>query len=263
MMATLKADKIRALILDMDGVIWRGEQLINPLAPILEEIERRGWRFIMATNNSTRTPDQYVQRLEAFGATVETWQVINSSEATAYYLHQQFPDGGNVYAIGEIGLTTALEDQGFSIAEEDVLAVVVGFDRQLTYEKLKRGSMLIRAGARFVGTNPDKTFPTPEGLAPGAGTMLAAIEAATDVSPTIMGKPEPDMYQAAIERLGTQPEETLVVGDRLETDIAGAQRAGCPAALVLSGVTTAEQADQWQPAPDIIADDLKHLLTLL
>lgn len=262
-MKDLQAQKIRALILDMDGVIWRGEQVINPLAPLMAAIEQRGWRVMMATNNSSRSPEQYVQRLQSYGVEIETWQVINSSEATAHYLSQRYPDGGPVYIIGEDGMFTALNKRGFQMASSDVLAVVAGFDRHLTYQKLKKGTMLIRAGAEFVGTNPDKTFPTPEGLAPGAGAILAALEAASDVTPTIIGKPKPAMFEVAIERLGTTPEETLVVGDRLETDIAGAQRAGCLTALVLSGVSTAKKAEQWDPAPDIIADDLKHLLTLL
>ncbi len=262
-MTKLQAEKIQALILDMDGVLWRGEQLINPLAPIMEEIDQRGWRVMMATNNSSRSPEQYVRRLQDHSVEVETWQVINSSEATAHYLSQQYPDGGAVYIIGEDGIFTALNKRGFQMASSDVLAVVAGFDRHLTYQKLKQGTMLIRSGAEFVGTNPDKTFPTPEGLAPGAGAILAALEAASEVTPTIIGKPKPAMFQVAIERLGTTPEKTLVVGDRLETDIAGAQRAGCLTALVLSGVSTAEQAAQGEPAPDIIADDLKHLLTLL
>jgi 4-nitrophenyl phosphatase len=262
-MTNLQTEKIKALILDMDGVIWRGEQLINPLAPIMEEIHQRGWRVMMATNNSSRSPEQYVQRLQEHGVEIEAWQVINSSEATAHYLSQQYLEGGPVYIIGEDGMSTALNKRGFQMATSDVLAVVAGFDRHLTYQKLKQGAMLIRAGAEFVGTNPDKTFPTPEGLAPGAGAILAALEAASDVTPTIIGKPKPAMFEVAIERLGTTPEETLVVGDRLETDIAGAQRAGCLTALVLSGVSTAKKAEQWDPAPDIIADDLKHLLTLL
>lgn len=262
-MTTFQSDKIQALIIDMDGVIWRGEQLIHPLPPILAEINRRGWRFIMATNNSTRTPSEYIDRLRCYHAEVEDWQVINSSEATAHALHQQHPDGGSVYVIGERGLFAALQSQGFQVAESDVIAVVAGMDWQLNYEKLKQATMLIRNGAKFIGTNPDKTFPTPQGLTPGTGSVLAALEAATGVAPMIVGKPEPAMYQVAMERLGTQPEETLVVGDRLETDIAGAQRAGCPTALVLSGVTTQEMAANRRPKPNLIADDLKHLLTLL
>jgi len=120
--------------------------------------------------------------------------------------------------------------------------------------------LLIRAGAPFIATNPDPTFPTPEGLVPGAGAIIAAIEAATGVEAEVIGKPNPGMYRVALQRLKAAPEETLVVGDRLETDIAGAQALGCRTALVLSGVTDEQRARQWDPAPDWIFPDLQTLL---
>jgi 4-nitrophenyl phosphatase len=215
---------------------------------------------ILATNNASRTPKQYVQRLNDLGVHVEAWQVINSAHAVTNYLSQQYPTGGNVYVIGEVGITEALAEKGFSTGEENALAVVVGIDRQLSYDKLCRATLLIRSGVPFIGTNPDRTFPVPEGLIPGAGAILAAIETATYVKPLIMGKPSPAMYQLALERLGTSPAETLVVGDRLETDIAGAQAIGCRTALVLSGVSTETDAIAWQPPPDIIAKDLASLV---
>jgi 4-nitrophenyl phosphatase len=138
--------------------------------------------------------------------------------------------------------------------------VVAGMDRKLTYDKLRRATLLIRAGAPFIGTNPDKTFPVPEGLIPGAGSILAALETATGVTPLIMGKPSPAMYEVALMRLGTSPAETLVIGDRLETDIEGAQKIGCRTGLVLSGVTTAVQARLWKPQPDIIAENLESIV---
>jgi len=125
---------------------------------------------------------------------------------------------------------------------------------------LKTASLLVRSGAPFIATNPDKTLPTPVGLVPGAGTLVAAVQTATDVAPYYVGKPAPELYNLALERLGTSPVNTLVVGDRLETDIAGAQALGCLTALVLSGATTAEMAAGWRPAPDCIARDLADLL---
>ena len=123
-----------------------------------------------------------------------------------------------------------------------------------------RATLHIRAGARFYATNPDKTFPTPDGLVPGAGAILASIVAATDVQPIIIGKPKPAMMYMALENLGTTPGEALVVGDRLETDIAAGQAAGCKTALVLSGVSTREQAENWKPSPDFIFDDLSSIM---
>jgi 4-nitrophenyl phosphatase len=263
-MKTLPFDPsdIRALILDMDGVLWRDMQPVGDLPVIFKEIRNLGLRVILATNNATKSPKQFLEKLAGFGVTLEAWQIINSAIATAAYLKKMFPQGGHVFVVGNDGLILALQEQGFQLNEKDAIAVIAALDRELTYEKLKIATLLIRSGVPFIGTNPDRSFPIPGGEAPGAGAILAAIEAATDVKPTIIGKPRPDMYQAAIERLGTSAEETLVVGDRLETDIAGAQNGGFPNALVLSGVTTLDQAKAWRPAPDLITDDLESLLEL-
>ncbi len=251
---------IKALILDMDGVLWQGSQPIGDLPSIFQCIDQRGWKVVLATNNASRTPQQYVERLAGYGVHIQPWQVINSAHAVTSYLCRQYPGGGNVYVIGEVGITEALIEKGFSIGEYKPIAVVVGIDRNLTYDKLSRATLLIRSGVPFIGTNPDRTFPVPEGLVPGAGAILAALETATSVTPLIMGKPSPAMYQVALERLGTPPSETLVVGDRLETDIAGAQGIGCRTALVLSGVSSEADARAWQPQPDVIARDLTRLV---
>jgi 4-nitrophenyl phosphatase len=133
-------------------------------------------------------------------------------------------------------------------------------DRTLTYDKLSRATLLLRAGTPFVATNSDRTFPTPNGLVPGAGAIVAALQTASDVAPFVVGKPGPEMYRVALESMGASPEETLVVGDRLETDIAGAQALGCRTALVLSGVATRAEGLAWKPGLDWIADDLASLL---
>jgi 4-nitrophenyl phosphatase len=261
-MDTNLLSSIKALILDMDGVLWQGSQPIGDLPAIFTRIRKRGWQVMFATNNATRTPEQYVERLYEFGVIVEPWQVVNSAQTAANYLNQRYPQGGNVFLIGENGLAQAMAEKGFLIGETNVVAVVAAMDRQLSYEKLRRATLLIRSGVPFIGTNPDLTFPTPEGLVPGAGAILAAIEAATGVTPIIMGKPSPAMYKIALERLGTSPQETLVVGDRLETDIYGAQALGCCTALVLSGVTSEQAARAWQPNPDIIATNLASIMDM-
>ena len=254
--------QIRAMILDMDGVLWRDTQPIGDLPTIFGKIHNLGLKVILATNNATKSPQQFLEKLAGYGVTLEPWQVINSSMATAAYLKKEFPQGGNVFIVGNDGLRQILAEQGFYPNDTNVIAVVAALDRELTYEKLKKATLLIHSGVPFIGTNPDRTFPIPEGLAPGAGAILAAIEAASGVKPLVIGKPRPDMYNAAIERLGTSSRETLVVGDRLETDIAGAQNGGFPNALVLSGVTTLEQAKAWKPAPDFITNNLESLLAL-
>jgi 4-nitrophenyl phosphatase len=198
--------------------------------------------------------------MESFGITIQPWQIIHSGIAAARYLSQKIPQGGAVYVIGEKGVTQALREYGFFPGEENVVAVVAGMDRKFNYNKLRKATLFIRSGKLFVATNPDRTFPTPEGLVPGAGSIIAALEAASYVNAIVAGKPAPEMYQIALERLNAKPEEVLVVGDRPETDIAGAQALGCRTALVLSGVANEEEARQWQPAPDIICADLATIV---
>jgi 4-nitrophenyl phosphatase len=258
----MEFSQIRALILDMDGVIWRGSEPIGDLPAIFQQISRNHWKVILATNNSTRTINQYINRMSELEVDIQPWQIVTSSQAAAEYLREMFPQGGAVYIIGEHGLQEALKDHNFYHTEKSVLAVVVGMDRMLTFEKLRQATLLIRAGVPFIATNPDRTFPTPEGLIPGAGAILAALEASTYVRPFIAGKPSPKMYKIALERLGTLPSQTLVIGDRPETDIAGAQILGCKSALVLSGVVNLEQAQAWLPSPDLIIQDLSTLVNM-
>ena len=252
----------------MDGVLWRDSQALLDMPRFFDQLKAMGLPVVFATNNGTRSIEMYVDRLKEFGVTVEPWQVVNSAIATAEYLCKKFPNGGMVYAVGETGVMHALKERGFEPVSDpsttaDPIAVVAGMDRAMTYEKLARAALFIREGKPFIFTNPDQTFPTPRGLVPGAGALLAFLEVSTGVRPTIIGKPEPHLYRFSMERLGTQPSETLAVGDRLDTDILGGQRAGCPTVLVLSGVTSAEEARRWQPQPDLILDNLADLLPFL
>ncbi len=259
----LKDHPVKALILDMDGVIWRGDSPVGDLPAAFAGFERAGLKVILATNNASRTPAQYQEKMAGFGVQVREEQIINSAMGVAYLLKKRFPQGGPVFVVGEIGLTTALKEAGFYESEEPGVAVIGSIDRDVNFLKLKKATLLIRSGIPFYFTNPDKTFPTPEGLIPGAGSILAALEAATDVKPIIAGKPFTTLYDFALERLGTDPQETLAVGDRLETDILGGQRVGCLTALVLSGIASREDGLAWQPNPDLIVDELGVLLQAL
>lgn len=257
---------IGGLILDMDGVVWRDRQPIGSLPEIFARIHSLGLKVMLATNNATRTPEQYVEKLGAFGVDIPPEWIVNSALAAAYLLKNRFPQGGAVYVIGEAGICRALQEAGFHLLDDwqaDLrpLAVVVSMDRGINYQKLRAATLYIRAGAEFYATNPDRTFPTPAGLAPGAGALAAAVSAAVGRLPVWAGKPEPFMLQMCLERMGLPPEQTLVVGDRLETDIAGGQAAGCRTALVLSGVASLEQAQAWQPPVDVVAKDLTALLS--
>ncbi len=255
---------IKSLILDMDGVLWRGDSPIGDLPAIFDRMCARGLKVAFATNNGTRSPEQYVERLAGYGVTAEPWQVVTSSLGVAHLLNQKFPAGGPVFAIGEAGVMIALREKDFEplpVEEaEKAQAVVVGIDRGINFEKMCEATLLVRRGVPFYATNPDKTFPTPRGEIPGAGAWIAVIVAATGIEPIYAGKPAPYLLDLARQRLGTAREETLVVGDRLETDIAGGQRAGCPVALVLSGVSTQQQAQAWRPVVEVIAEDLSTLV---
>ena len=255
---------IKALILDMDGVIWRADAPIGDLAVIFKRIEARGLKYVFATNNGTKTPEQYVERLAGLGVNVKSSQVVTSALGVAYMLAQRYPKGTKVFMIGEDGIKVALEEKGFEVLSTndapEAKAVVMGIDRGITFDKMREATLLVRSGVPFYATNPDKTFPTPRGEIPGAGAWLSVVTTATEVEPIIAGKPFPFMMELSLEILGTKKDETLVVCDRLETDIAAGQAVGCKTALVLSGVSTKSQADTWQPQLDMIADDLSTLI---
>lgn len=255
---------IKSLIIDMDGVLWRSDTPIGDLASIFNRIRERGLKFVFATNNSTKTSEQYVTRLKEFGVDVEPWQVVTSSQAAAHAMAQTFRPGTRVFMIGEDGVRQALEERGFEIlALEDALhaqAVVMGMDRSITFPKVMEATLLVRSGIPFYATNTDKTFPTPRGLIPGSGAWISVITTATDIQPIVAGKPFPFLMDLSLEKLGTSKEETLVIGDRLDTDIAAGQRVGCPTALVLTGVSTREQAESWKPKIDMLVEDLASLI---
>jgi len=254
---------IKGLILDMDGVLWRDMEPIGDLPAIFQAFNDQGLRVILATNNATKTVDEFFSKVRRFGVELEDWQVISAAQATGIFLAEKYPDGCNVFAVGTPSLIKILEDAGLTILNErseKVQVVVAAMDTGLTYEKLKNAELLVRSGCEFIGTNPDVTYPSPEGLIPGAGTVVGAIEIASGKKAKIIGKPEPLMYQMAMKRLGLKPEETLGVGDRLETDIQGAKAAGVRSAFVLSGASTLEQAHQMATPPDIIVKDLSELV---
>lgn len=255
---------IKALIIDMDGVIWRSDTPIGNLPDIFRRIEERGIKYVFATNNGTKTPDQYVSMLAKLGVKVDANQVVTSALGVAHVLAQKFPRGSKAFVIGEDGVRMALQEKGFEILSienaPDAQFFVIGADRQVNFEKMREATLLVRRGIPFYATNPDKTFPTPRGEIPGAGAWISVITTATEVEPIYAGKPFPFLMNLSLERLGTKKEETLVVGDRLETDITAGQAVGCPTALVLSGVSTKAQADEWKPKIDFIADDLSSLI---
>jgi 4-nitrophenyl phosphatase len=251
---------IKAVVLDMDGVLWRGDAPLPGLEELFALFRARSIPFVMATNNSTSTVQAYVKKLARFGVFATPANIVTSAVATAEYLKSTYGDGLRVHVLGEPSLHQVMLEFGFLPVMMNADIVVAGMDRDLTYEKLRRATYLIREGARFIGTNGDLTFPMPDGgVAPGAGSILAALEAATDQVPFIVGKPEQVMFEMALARLGVSAGQVLMVGDRLETDILGAQRAGLKTALVWTGVTTPEMLAASEIKPDIEFDGIGEL----
>jgi 4-nitrophenyl phosphatase len=250
---------IRHVIVDMDGVLYRGSQALPGTARFIEFLRRRRIGFVLATNNSTRTPQQFVDKLAGMGVEIQTSEVLTSAQATAAYLAGIAPPATRVFVVGMEGLRAALTEAGFSLVEEDADFVVAGMDFETCYERLADATLQIRAGARFVGTNPDKTFPSERGIVPGAGSILAFLEAATGVTPTVVGKPGTAMIDQALARLSAQRASAAMLGDRLETDILAGQRAGLYTLLVLSGITTRKSLSGSAIQPDLIFEDIGHL----
>jgi 4-nitrophenyl phosphatase len=256
--------QINSLVLDMDGVLWKADAPIGDLPSTFEHIHALGLKVVFATNNGTQTPEQYVDRLARLGVKVEPWQVVTSALGVANLLTKKIPPGAPIFVIGGAGVKTALREHGFELlsieAAPSAQAVVMGIDPEINFEKMGEAALLVRSGVPFYATNPDKTFPTPRGQIPGAGAWISVIITSTGVEPVYAGKPAPYLFELACSRLGTTREQTLVVGDRLETDIAGGQAAGMPTALVLSGVSTRAQAEKWSPKPDLVVEDLAALI---
>jgi 4-nitrophenyl phosphatase len=251
---------INGVIMDMDGVLWRGDEILPGVGLFIDFLRARGVPFALASNNSSKTPADYVAKLEGMGVNgVVEHQIVTSGMATVDYLQTQYPVGSAVHVLGGDGLKAMVTGAGFVLADEAKI-VVVGIDFNLTYNKLRHSALLIRNGADFIGTNGDATFPMPDGLAPGAGSLLAALRTATDIQPTIIGKPSKPMFMAALHSLGTAAESTLMIGDRLDTDIQGAQEVGLQAALVFTGVTNAAILAASDIQPEGVYADLPALM---
>jgi len=251
----------------MDGVIWRSYEPVIDINALFSQIQELECQAFCVTNNSTSTVDGYLERLNNYGVELSPEQIITSGEATASYLEDCVSEGSSIYVIGEDGLKDTITRHGFCITDDPEMdlpgAVVVGLDFNLTYKKIYLAANAIRNGALFIGTNPDKTFPMPDGIAPGAGSIISPVESASGTPPVIIGKPEKYLYQLALSRAGCLPEETLMVGDRLDTDILGAQRLGIRTGLVLTGISSLGEVENWQPKPDIIGETVHDLLEKL
>lgn len=268
---TIHLKQIQKLILDMDGVLWHGDMPMPGLADFFDTLRALDIGFVLATNNATKIATQYTQKLAGFGLDIPPELILTSAEAAAGYLQQQYPDGATVYAVGEAGLREALHSHGFTLLPEEGFVepgtradvVVVGLHRSACWSQLASAAYLVQHGARFVGTNADATFPSEVGPVAGAGALLAFVQAASGVQPEITGKPARAMFAEALRRLGAAPQNTAMVGDRLETDIAGGQTAGLHTILVMSGVTTEDKLAGHPVQPDMVCEDIGALAEVL
>ncbi|MDR5693829.1 MAG: HAD-IIA family hydrolase [Armatimonadota bacterium] len=254
--------RIKGVILDMDGVLYRGSTPLPGAKDLIEFFQKVGMKYVLATNNSARTPRQYQHHLRTMGIEVPEEHILTSGRVAAWYLKRLAPQGGTVFVIGEEGLLQEIAAAGFTLTTEDPQFVVCGIDRGLTYEKLAIACRAIARGAKFIGTNADPILPTEDGFIPGSGAILAAITRATGVEPLVLGKPEAPLVEMALERLGTAPEATAIIGDQLGTDILGGKRLGLVTILVLSGVSRPEQIVELGITPELVVTGLPELLEL-
>jgi 4-nitrophenyl phosphatase len=256
-------DVPRGVVLDLDGVVYRGTVLLPGAARFLAWLREREIPFAFLTNNSTRSPREYVEHLRRLGVAAEEAQVVTSALCAAALL-RSWGLAGPVLVVGGAGLREAVQEAGFELTDgPEAEAVVVGLDVDLTYARLRAACAAIRRGARLVATNLDPVLPVEGELWPGAGALVAAIRTATGREPVVVGKPEAYPFQMTLERLGTRPEDTLMVGDQIATDVVGAARLGMRTALVLTGVTSRDDLRNGPVQPDLVAADLEELLARL
>ncbi|MCL6520353.1 MAG: phosphoglycolate/pyridoxal phosphate family phosphatase [Armatimonadetes bacterium] len=261
--------RLRTFVFDLDGVIYRGEQLLPGVAETIETLRRFGHQVYFFTNNSTKTREQYVDKLHRMGILVDKAQIMTSGYATSLYFCEHGAKGKSVYLIGEPGLRQVLIEAGMriveNIPEEKADYVVVGWDKGFNYEKITKALWAIRGGAEFIATNRDATYPLEGGqVVPGAGAMVAAVEAATGVTPRVIGKPETYAVRKLFEVAGASLEDSVIVGDRLDTDILVGKRLGITTILVLTGISTEKDVEvaPKEIKPDFVVKTLPEILGL-
>ena len=245
-MAVKNIKEIKNWLLDMDGTIYLGEKLIPGALDFLRAVKENGGKAIFLTNNSSRAPKDYAEKLARLGIEAEEKDVFTSGDAAAELLEKRFGFGASCFLMGTPSLEKLFSDRGFVLCSEGEKAdfVLLGFDKTLTYDKIRVACDYINAGVPFFATHPDFLCPMENGFIPDTGAMIKMFEAATGVSPEIAGKPEKAMADAAFSRYGIDPEVTAMVGDRLMTDIAFGNRSDITAVLVLSGETSLEQYNE-------------------
>lgn len=249
----------KAFICDMDGVIYHGNKLLNGVVKFVNWLIDEEKRFVFLTNSSERSPRELHEKLKRLGLDVPEENFYTSALATARFLKGQCP-GGSAYVIGEAGLINALYDAGFSMNEVNPDYVVVGECRSYNIEKIERAVKLVLRGAKLIGTNPDLTGPTEKGIVPATRALIAPIELATGKQAYFVGKPNPLMLRQAKKMMGFSSEETVIIGDRMDTDIIAGIESGIDTVLVLSGVTSEETMSDFPYIPTYIFNGVGDII---
>jgi NagD protein len=242
----------------MDGVLIAGNTPIPGAVEFIERLRRADAPFMVLTNNSRLTPGDHHLRLSKMGFQIPPEQIFTSALATARFLERQRP-GGTAYVIGEPGLITAVVDAGYRLTEHDPDYVVLGETTSYSIENITTAVQLVAGGARFIATNPDVSGPTDKGIAPATGAVAALISAATGVQPYFVGKPNPVMMRAALRQLGVHSENTVMIGDRMDTDIIAGIESGMETILVLTGVTRREEVRTYAYCPDRVVESVAEV----
>jgi 4-nitrophenyl phosphatase len=249
---------IDGVMCDLDGVLYRGDEPVPGAAAAVARVRAKGVRFLFCTNNSRSTVAQYVEKLTRLGIPASADEMLTSAIVTAEVLESRGLAGMSVLVIGGEGIRNALGEAGIEVGDADPGAVVVGWDPEFTYDKMRAAASAVMNGATLIATNGDATFPAPGGLWPGAGSILASIETATGVRAEVMGKPNPPMMDVVAARLAGA-RRIAVIGDRPDSDLAGGAARGWETILVLTGVTRREDVGGVSPRPDYIADSIADL----
>jgi NagD protein len=253
---------VRTWLSDMDGVLVHEEEAIPGAADFVRALRDRGRPFLLLTNNSIYTARDLRARLARSGIDVPEESIWTSAMATAQFLDQQRP-GGTAYVIGEAGLTTAMHSIGYVLSERDPEYVVLGETRTYSFEAITTAIRLIEQGARFIATNPDPTGPSTAGPIPATGSVAALITRATGVQPYFVGKPNPLMMRSALNRIDAHSESTVMVGDRMDTDIVAGLEAGMRTILVLTGSTRPDAVERFPYRPSFVRDSVADLVPLV
>jgi NagD protein len=251
-------EDVKNYLTDMDGVILRGRTLIPGAADFVQRLRAKGIPFLILTNNSQYTQRDLQVRLAYMGLEVPPEAIFTSALATAQFLHSQRP-GGRAYVIGESGLTTALHDIGYILTDQEPEYVVLGETTAYSFERITRAIRFISDGARFIATNPDVMGPGEGGIVPATGAVAALISAATGVKPYFVGKPNPLMMRTALRTINAHSENSVMIGDRMDTDIVAGLESGLRTILVLTGVTTREQVERFPYRPTWIKESVAEI----